>query len=241
VARDGSHLPSKLKELEAYGFPYLVVCGEFVDLPGVIYRKAVGKWDAINFGYNFIPSDANIVILNDVDTTIHGLKEAILAIESYDLVYCVVRPTSGPQQKFYSFADPLRRRFHFFASGELMLVRKKVLDELIPIPPCLAEDSYLLFRAMQFKRKVCLCERAYVTTTRTSNNTEEAAYKERTTLGILQALDYSVPPPWVRLFYKTLPLYATILALTGEEGRAWARGMIGGLRLHLRGSKMAQF
>jgi hypothetical protein len=244
MARDGLLVESKLEELRRYELPYLVVCGEKdLHAPGVIYREARGKWDAINFGYGFVPPDTDVVVLNDVDTQIHGLGEALSMIEKggRDLVYCVVRPSSGSQPKFYALADPLRERLHLFASGELMLIRKGTLDRLMPIPPCMAEDSYLLFRAMQFDYQVALCRDTFVTTKRTSNSAEEAAYKERTTLGILQALDYSVPPPWIRLFYYSTPLLATMLALAGEDGRAWARGMIGGFRLHMEGSKRARF
>jgi hypothetical protein len=242
MARNRLLVDAKLEELKEYGFPYLVICGEGPDAPGIMYREVKGKWDAINFGYRFVPAGTDIVVLNDVDTKIHGLEEALsLVSDGYDFIDCMVRPSSGSQPKFYALADPLREKFHFFASGVLMLVRKNTLDELMPIPPCLAEDSYLLFKAMQFGHKVVLCKSAYVTTTRTSTSTEEAAYKERTTLGILQALDYSVPPPWIRLFYYSTPLLAAILALAGEDGRAWAKGMISGFTLHLRGSKRSRF
>jgi hypothetical protein len=242
MARDALLVGPKLEELRSYGLPYLVVCGERLDVPGVVYRAARGKWDAINFGYDLVPPETDVVVLNDVDTSIHGLDGALSMVsDGHDLVYCAVRPSSGSQPKFYALADPLRERLHLFASGELMLIRKRTLDRLMPIPPCMAEDTYLLFRAMQFGYKVALCRDAYVTTTRTSNSTEEIAYKERTTLGILQALDYSVPPPWIRLFYYSTPLLATMLALTGEDGRAWARGMMGGFTQHREGSKRTRF
>src|SRR5690349_4307350 len=66
LARDGLLVGAKIDELKAYGFPYLVVCGESLDLPGVMYREAKGKWDAINYGYRSIPADTDIVVLNDV-------------------------------------------------------------------------------------------------------------------------------------------------------------------------------
>jgi len=63
-------------ELEGMQAPYIIVCGERVDHPNVVYREARGKWDAINFGSQFVPGDANVVVLNDVDTRIHNFARA---------------------------------------------------------------------------------------------------------------------------------------------------------------------
>ena len=232
---------AKLKDLKSYGIPYLVVCGERFDAPGVEYREALGKWDALNFGYRFIPEDTDIVMINDVDTVIHRLDFALGLASKFDLVYCAVRPGEGPQKSFYAFADPLRERLNLFASGELMLVRKSALDRLMPVPPCMAEDSYLLFKAMELNQTVKFCRDTYVTTSRTANAAEEVAYKERTTLGILQALDYAKPPVPIRLFYQALPLFALPMMFMGENGNAWATGIMRAVRLHMEGSKRTQF
>lgn len=241
LARDKGMVEAKLKDLESYGVSHLVVCGERLDAKGVAYREAVGKWDAINFGHGFIPQDTETVIINDVDTSIHGLDSALAMASRYDLVYCAVRPEAGPQKSFYSFADPLRERLNLFASGELMLIRKKTLDRLMPIPPCMAEDSYLLFKAMELNKSVKFCRDAYVTTTRTTNSAEEASYKERTTLGILQALDYAKPSVSIRVFYRTLPLLAMLLMFMGQNGRAWGSGIVRASRLHTQGSERTRF
>ncbi len=227
--------------MESIGIPFIVICGERFDDSHVIQRSPIGKWDAINFGYRFIPEDTDIVIINDVDTSIHRLDSAQAMATTYDLVYCAVKPEEGPQKSFYAFADPLRERLNLFASGELMLIRKKALDRLMPIPPCMAEDSYLLFRALEFNQRVRFCTDAYVTTSRTANAAEEIAYKERTTLGILQALDYAKPSIGIRLFYQALPLLVIPLMLMGENGRAWGSGISRAVRLHMQGSDRTRF
>ena len=240
-ARDGSRVESKVRELESMGYPYVVVCGADVSLPGVVHRTPIGKWDAINFGSRLVPQDADIVAINDVDTTIHDLGRALEMARRCDLVYCAVDTGGGPQASFYAFADPIRARLNLFASGELMVIRKGTFEELLPIPPCMAEDSYLLFKAMELKRRVGFCRDAHVTTSRTKTAAEEVAYKERTTLGILQALDHSRPPLAIRLFYRVLPLFAIPLTLLGTKGNAWAKGMLRAVRLHAERSDRTRF
>jgi len=241
LARDHNMVESKIREIESYGYPYAVVCGERMDIDGVEFRKPVGKWDAMNYGCGLVPDDADIVAVNDVDTTIHQLDAALELASRFDLVYSAVKPDGGPQRSFYAFADPLRERLNLFASGELMLIKKKTLDQLLPVPPCMAEDSYLLFKAMELNFSVRFCRDAYVTTSRTANATEEVAYKERTTLGILQALDYAKPSVTIRMFYRALPLFAVLLVPMGKNGKAWATGITRAVRLHMAGSNRTQF
>jgi hypothetical protein len=241
LARDRRMVESKILELESYGFPYRVVCGEEMAVDGVEFRMPIGKWDALNYGCSLIPEGVDVVAINDVDTTIHQLESAIALASKFDLVYSAVKTDGGPQRSFYAFADPLRERLNLFASGELMLVRRRVLDRLLPVPPCMAEDSYLLFRAMELNLPVKFCRTAYVTTSRTANPAEEAAYKERTTLGILQALDHARPPLHIRLFYRMLPALAIPLLLMGENGHAWGTGIARAVRLHIEGSRRTRF
>ena len=232
---------SKIRELESNGFQHIVVCGERMDRQGVAFRQPIGKWDAVNYGCGLVPSDVDVVAINDVDTTIHHLGAALAQVSDFDVVYSAVKPVEGPQRSFYAFADPLRERFNFFASGELMLIRKHALDRLLPIPPCMAEDSYILFKAMELNFQVRFCRNTYVSTSRTSNAAEEVAYKERTTLGILQALDYARPSLAVRLFYLALPILAIPLMFMGMNGRAWGTGIFRAVRLHSEGSSRTQF
>jgi len=225
-ARDQQNVEEKIMELENMQVPYLIVCGEKVNHPNVVYREARGKWDAINYGGQFIPEDANVVALNDVDTRIHNFDHALSHLKGgAGIVYCRVNVAGGPQVKFYRIADPIRKRFHIFASGELMLVKRGVFERVLPIPPCIAEDSYMLFKALELGYRAYFCTKAWVTTERTANTGEEENYKARTTLGIYQALKYARPPPWIRTFYKLLPAAAPLLALAGEDGRAWMRGI----------------
>lgn len=234
-------MEEKIAELEGMRVPYVVVCGEGLDHPNVVHREPRGKWDAINFGSKFVPREADVVVLNDVDTRIHGFEHALGHLEEADLVYCRVSVARGPQVKFYRIADPIRRRLHVFASGELMIMRREVFERVLPIPPCIAEDSYVLFKALELGYRAHFCTKAYVTTERTKSAEEEEAYKARTTLGIYQALRHSKPPPWIRAFYGLLPLLAPLLALAGEEGRAWAKGVWRALGMAVTGRYPTRF
>ena len=226
-ARDAQNIDEKIAELEQMNVPYVIVCGERVNRPNVVYRPKGGKWDAINYGASFIPKSAGVVILNDVDTKIFNLHRALSYLDSQvSLVYCRVKVSKGPQLKFYKILDPLReRRIHVAASGELMIIKKHVFENVLPIPPCMAEDSFILFKALELGYKAKFCTEAYVITERTANSHQEAKYKNRTTLGIYQALDYAKPPPEVRVFYAILPLFATLLILAGKDGAAWVTGI----------------
>ena len=225
-ARDRNNVRDKLDELASLGISrFLIVCGEKVDDPNVRYREAVGKWDAVNFGSKFIPSEARVIVLNDADARIHSLDEALKRSRKADLVYCRVQVAEGPQTKFYKILDRVRHRLHIAASGELMLISRQVFDHLLPIPPCAAEDTYLMLKALQMGRRVEFCKETYVTTSRTSSPAEERRYKTRTTLGIYQALKLSNPPPEIRVFYMFLPFMAPLLALGGSAGRSWAIGI----------------
>lgn len=205
---------------------FLIVCGEKVNHPNVIFRANRGKWDAINFGASFIPKDANVIVLNDVDTEICNFEHALKHLNpKIDLVYCDVKVSGGPQVRFYRLLNPLRRKFHIAASGELMLIKKEVFEHALPLPPCIAEDSYILFKTLESGYRARFCTEAFVITKRTVNVRQEEAYKNRTTLGIYQALDYSKPPFWIRLFYLLLPLFAPFLSVLGEDGKAWAKGI----------------
>jgi hypothetical protein len=242
LARDQRHVREKIMELEDMQVPYLIVCGERIDHPKVVYREARGKWDAINFGNHFIPKDADVVVLNDVDTKIHNFEHALSHLyDGADLVYCRVDVTRGPQVKFYRIADPIRKRFHIFASGELMLIKHRVFKRVLPIPPCIAEDSYILFKALELGYCAHFCTKTYITTDRTANAKEEEAYKARTTLGIYQALKHTRPPPWIRTFYGLLPIAAPLLALTGEDGKAWVRGIRRAVGMILMGHYATKF
>jgi len=234
LARDRQNVKEKIVELEDMSLPFIIVCGERVNHPSVIYREAKGKWDAINFGAQFVPKAAEVVTLNDVDAKIHNLNYAFDHLNAKaDLIYCGVNVSAGPQMKFYKILDPIRRRFHVAASGELMLMKREVFERVLPIPPCIAEDSYILFKALEFGYRAYFCESAYVTTKRTADAKAEEAYKARTTLGIYQTLKYTRPPPWIRVFYTLLPVIALFLALVDEDGRAWARGIEKAVKTHI--------
>jgi hypothetical protein len=241
-ARDATNLPQKIAELEDLGMSFLIVCGEKYDHPNVLYREANGKWDAINYACKFIPNSIKTVIFNDCDTKIYNHELALACLKTKaDVVYCRVHVDEGPQVMFYRILNPIRQRFNVCASGELMLIKREVLGEITPIPPCIAEDSYLLFKALELGFKAYFCSEAYVTTKRTSNVKEEEAYKRRTTLGIYQALSYSNPPLIIRIFYYALPVISPLLMLAGKNGAAWAKGIKKAVKENLEKKQVTKF
>lgn len=82
LARGASALDRKIKELNRLGYPYVVVCGEKVNHPRVVYRKPRGKYDTVNYGLNFVPSDTDIIAFKDVDTEIHNAEAALCLIRA---------------------------------------------------------------------------------------------------------------------------------------------------------------
>jgi len=242
LARDAKHVPEKIVELESLGVSYVIVCGEIVDHPNVVYREVKGKWDAINFGAHFIPTNAEIIIFNDVDTRIHNIDLALHCIKiKADMVYCRVNVSEGPQVMFYRILNPIRKRFHICASGEFMLVKRHVFSKVMPIPPCIAEDSYILFKALELGFTAYFCTESYVTTKRTSNNKDEEAYKARTTLGIYQALNYSKPSLIIRVFYYLLPTFSPLLMIAGDNGVAWSKGIRKAVKARITKKQVTRF
>jgi cellulose synthase/poly-beta-1,6-N-acetylglucosamine synthase-like glycosyltransferase len=229
LARDRRGVEEKSAELDALGVPYTIVCGEPLPLLKVVYRRPMGKYDAINFGVQSL-GGAEIICLNDVDTRIHNFHEALkeLQDDAVGLVYCKVVVKGGPQPRFYRLLDAIRGRIHVAASGELMVLRRGLLEKVVPLPPCKAEDSYILFRALELGYIVVFSRSCFVTTRRTETLEEEAAYKRRTVSGIYQALSYAKPPPLIRLFYPLLPFVAPLLLVLGRTGYYWTKGIVEG-------------
>ena len=207
--------------------------------PNVVYRKPMGKYDAMNFGLNFVPSGTEFVAFNDVDTEIQNFDLAVKAIldQNVDLLFARVAVKFGPQASFYSFLDPLRRYFPVAASGELMLMRFDLLKRLMPLKKCKSEDSYLLFKTLEKGGKSSFCEKCYVKTSRTETISQEENYKRRTTGGIYQALSMTKPPPIVKLFFALLPFISPLLILTGKKGYYWSKGILLGYIDYIRGDK----
>jgi hypothetical protein len=122
-----------------------------------------------------------------------------------------------------------------------MLIKHRVFERVLPMPPCIAEDSYILFKALELGYRAHFCTKTYITTDRTIDTKEEENYKARTTLGIYQALKYTRPPPWIRTFYWLLPMAAPLLALAGEDGKAWMRGIKRAVGMILTGHSPVKF
>lgn len=243
LARDASAIERKVRELSRLGYPFLVVCGEKVNHPNVVFREPRGKYDAMNFGLRFVPPNTDVVVFNDVDAEIHNVEAAfdLLEDESVSLVFVKVKVNKGPQKMFYSFLDFLRSRIPIAASGELMLVRYGVLKRLLPMKGCKAEDSYLLFKVLEKGGKVRFCEECFVTTERTTFAEQEEAYKRRTVGGIYQALSLARPPLAVRVFYALLPFLCPLLLISGKKGYYWTKGILSGYVDYARGDKGASW
>lgn len=239
LARDERHVDEKVEELKGLGVPYLIVCGKRLNYPNVVYREPRGKFDAINFGARFVPEGVDVVILNDVDTRIYNIEVALKHFDSKDvaLVFARVSVKEGPEKFFYVMLDFIRRRFLITANGELISIRRKVLMDIIPLKPCKAEDSYMLFKVLEFKRRVVFCKECYVETERTKSAEREEIYKRRTVCGVYQALHYTKPSTLIRLFYTLLPFASLMLLVFGKKGYFWTKGILLGLTDYLRGDR----
>jgi hypothetical protein len=118
-----------------------------------------------------------------------------------------------------------------------MLIRYDVLKRIIPIKPCKAEDSYILFKVLESDAKAVFCDECYVETERTKIAEKEEAYKRKTVGGIYQALSYAKPPCAIRLFYAILPIACPLLLVFGKKGYFWTKGILLGLKDYLRGDR----
>lgn len=239
LARDKKHVQEKIEELDRLGALYLIVCGDKINHPNVVYRKPAGKFDAINFGYLLIPEYAQIIVLNDVDTKIINLNAALnqLKSKSVALVFSKVVVYSGPQQIFYGLLDAIRRTVPIAASGELMIIKRDVLEKTLPLKPCKAEDTYILFKILEMKYRAVFCETCYVETERTKTAENEENYKRKTVTGIYQALSYTNPPKSIKFFYFFLPFVSPLLLVSGKKGLFWMKGILRGLADYLNGDK----
>lgn len=238
LARNEKHVKQKIEELKCLGVPYLIVCGQKLNLPNLVYRAPNGKYDAINFGFGLIPPDTDVVILSDVDTRIVNFEAAarLFCSPIVDLVFVRVN-VHGPQKLFYGFLDSIRQHLLVAASGELMLIKFNLLKKIMPLKPCKAEDSYILFKALELKSNCVFCQDCSVETERTKTAEKEEIYKRKTVSGIYQALAYTNPPYYIKFFYALLPFLCSLLMLTGDRGYFWTKGILAGFTDYLRGDQ----
>jgi cellulose synthase/poly-beta-1,6-N-acetylglucosamine synthase-like glycosyltransferase len=237
LARDKKYVEKKINELNSLKIPFKIICGEEMSDHRVIYRAPRGKYDAINYGMKSLPNDSDIILMNDVDTEIKNLDSAISEFRdpNVGLVFARVGVEKGPQTTFYKLLDPIRSKIQITSSGELILVRKALLDKILPLKPCKAEDSYIMFKVLEYKQKVVFSKDTYVKTDRTNKPEEEEKYKRRTVGGLYQALSLSNPPFSIKFFYILLPLASPILLVLGEKGFYWMKGILLGFTDYLRG------
>lgn len=243
LARTQEGVARKAAELEKLGMPFVVICGEKTNLPGVIFRQKKGKFDAINYAANFVNQKTKIVCLNDVDNKICNFEKALekMINSGAGIVSCKIKVDSGPQVQFYPLMDKIRRYLPITSSGDLMLIRKEVFEQLLPVPPCKTEDNFLSFKAVKLGYKVLFVEDCWVETNKTSNLEEELHYKTRTLTGLYQAVSLSDATPMIRAFYFFLPFAAPLLLLQGKRGVAWTKGIIQGLANFLIGDREGAF
>jgi len=239
LARDKKHVSEKIRELESQRIPYKIVCGERLDHPNVLYRVVRGKYDAINFGARLIPKDFDTVVFNDVDTKIYNLDLALRYFidRKADLLFATEMVSRGPQSLFFRILNPIRKKILVAASGELMFIRRKVLERILPLKPCKAEDCFILFKVLEYGYKAVFVEECYAKTERTQTAEEEELYKRRTVAGIYQALSYTKPPFVIKLFYILLPFMSPLLLVLGRKGYYWMKGIMLGLLDYVRGDR----
>jgi hypothetical protein len=240
LALDEKNVITKIHELQNLGYPYLIICGKDLQYDQVIFRKPKGKYDAINFGLSLVPKEYDVIILNDVDTEIVNFDVALDEFyrKNPALLFASVSVKGGPQRFFYPLIDTIRRLLPIAASGELLFMRRDVLDKLVPIKPCKAEDTYLLFKVLELKENYSFCDQCFVITERTKVSRKEADYKRKTVCGIYQALQYSNAPFPIKSFYAVLPLISPMLLVFGENGYFWMKGILLGLSDYLHGDRL---
>jgi len=243
LARDARYVKEKIEEMESLGLPFVIVCGEKVEHKNVVYRPPKGKYDAINYAIQFIPKDVEIVIFNDVDTKIINFQATLKYFEDPEvaLVYAPEQVIEGPQITFYKLFNKMRKLVHLAGSGELFLIKREILEKILPLKPCKGEDTYILFKMLELKQKVVLCEECMVLTKRTKNIKSEEAYRRKTTTGVYQALAYTNPPALVKLFYIFLPILSPLLLFLGRKGYYWFKGIIEGIIDYSRGDRSGFF
>ncbi len=238
-ARDRAHVFEKIEELENLGYQYKIVCGEQIAHQNVVYQQPKGKFAAINFGMTLVPKDVEFVAMNDVDTKIHNFNAVlnVLRDKSIALAFGTELVKEGPQSLFFRIFNPIRRIIPAAGSGELLVVRKSVLQKILPLKPCKAEATLILFSILQAGHRIVFCEDCYAETVRTKTPQKEELYKRKTVAGIYQAMNYSRPPVMVRVFYIMLPLASPLLLVIGKKGYYWMRGILLGLTDFLRGDR----
>jgi cellulose synthase/poly-beta-1,6-N-acetylglucosamine synthase-like glycosyltransferase len=241
LARDRAHVTEKAVELTRLGVPFIVLCGENMRQPHVVYRVPIGKYDAINFVLqaNLIPKNAEIVAFNDVDTKITGFSSMLqqFADSKVGIAYATELVKDGPQRNFFAVFNPVRKLFPLAASGELMLIRTELLRQILPLKPCKAEDTLIMFKALELGNKVVFCDDCFAETERTKTGQKEELYKRKTVAGIYQALSFTNPPPMVRLLYSMLPFLSIVFMVMGSDGYYTFRGILLGFLDFRRGDR----
>lgn len=118
-----------------------------------------------------------------------------------------------------------------------MLIRQVIMKAILPLVPCKAEDTYILFKVLEHQHKIVFCEDCYAETERTKSAEEEEKYKRRTVSGIYQALSFTSPPPLIKVFYAVLPFASLLLLGLGKRGYFSMKGILLGFLDYSRGDR----
>lgn len=241
LARDLNGVHQKHMELEKLGLRHVIISGEPSLEDHVVYRTPRGKFDAINFGLKHIPEDAEIVVLNDVDTRIVNYDHAFRHFTDprVGLIFTSVELPEGAHSTFNRLIDSIRHHFIIAANGELMFIRRDVLKRVTPIPPCKAEDTLILFRTLKIGYRAIFETDCHVLTSRTSSASlrNEQIFKRKVVCGIYQALYLGDASLSIKLFYSILPFASPFLLAAGRKGWFWMVGILWGLVDFLKGDK----
>ena len=224
LARDMDHVFTKISELEKMGIAYIIVCGQKNDHPNIVFREPVGKYDAINYGFSLVPKNIDLVVLNDVDTQLFNFSEAIKVMDTQTgLVYAKPVISEGPQRIFTKLFESIRTKYMIAPSGELMIIRRNILENILPMKPCKSEDAYIMFKTMEMGHKIVYTNKCFFLTQKPTTNYDEVNYKRRTMCGIYQAISMTSPPPYILFFYTLLPLSCIALLVLGKVGTVFVK------------------
>jgi hypothetical protein len=239
LARDKTHVKEKIIELERLKVPYTIICGEKMDHPNIVYRPPKGKYNAINHSLSVIPRDTDIIIFNDVDTKIDKYQPLLDLLKdmTIGISYAPELIIEGPQTTLFKILNPIRSKIPLAASGELMAIRKNLVEKMLPLKPCKAEDTYMMFKVLEMGYKVVQYDKCPILTERTKEPSKEEQYKRKTVTGIYQAISFTNPPAVTKLAYLLLPIVSPLFLALGPNGYYTIKGIILGLLDYLREDK----
>lgn len=245
--KTGRFIEYYLNFLRKIGASFIIISGAKHQDGTVIYRDPRGKYDVINYSLKFIPNNASIVIFLDADVIEPPIEECVRVFREngLDLAFPALEILDNTRQRLFTrILDEIRRHLSLItANGEMMIIKADKLPYLLPLPPCKAEDTLLLFRALERGFRVEFLSNIHVKTIRPYYTlVDEELYKRRVTCGIYQALSMVKHlPALIRIFYKVLPLLSPLLIVLERTGISFAKGIIRGYCDYLLGDRSGAY